>query len=193
MIYPLSHTQMDLAKLYAIESHTHTANYAGWEGEDGTKRKLRRIKIGRLGQLWFARLLQLNKIACEVDETGPESVDDFDIRLGPTSVDVKTTVDSRFIGQVSPGVRGKNIDFFCFLQVSRRFEWIEFVGWISALGYFDCAAYISQGEVIPNTNIKQLYKEGSYFIERSSLRGIESFFDLCRTLAPQSHQPQLPH
>lgn len=168
---PCSETARINAESYAIASLSFTYSYAGWESEAGTDRQKQRITIGRFGQEWLYEFCKFNQISCEKDRTSPEENDKYDLIICKKIVDVKTTYHQGLIGQVSPGcMNNEKVSVFCFMLTSKDMQYIEPIGFISKKLFIQNAKLIPYGEEIRNTGIKQLYKDGSYFVDREYIK-----------------------
>jgi hypothetical protein len=158
--YPLSSATLSEARLYARESFDHTWDYDGWKDQ---KLKLARVTYGKFGQLWVAEFCKANGIECKKDTSSPRVSDDRDLTICGYSVDVKTTIKPKFVGQVSPGVINKPCDYFCFLITDINCSFIEPVGFMDYATYRDVAIEVKDGEIIPGTSTVQRYPK-SFFL-----------------------------
>jgi hypothetical protein len=168
---PCSDSAKNNAESYAVASLNFTHSYAGWENESGTERQKQRITIGRFGQEWLYEFCKFNQIPCEKDSTSPEENDKYDLIICKKTIDVKTTYHQGLIGQVSPGcIRNEKTSVYCFMLTNKEMEYIEPIGFVSKKVFVEHAQLIPFDAEIRNTGIKQLYKEGSYFIDRDYIK-----------------------
>lgn len=162
--FPVNSTALSLARLYAIDSFNYTYDYKGFEDEQQTDRKLRRIQIGRFGQEWIAEFCKMNNIPITADSSTAKENDDFDINISGKYIDVKTAV-STIPCQCNKAIENKkNIDMFIFLKTDSKFSFIEPVCIIPFQQYFQHAVLVRKGEMFPDTNIKNKFGEGSYVL-----------------------------
>jgi hypothetical protein len=148
------------ARLYATDSIGHTMDYQGWEDQYA---KRDRITYGKFGQLWVCEFCKLNGIPYEKDKSSPKVNDDFDLKIGEFSIDVKTTIRNDIQGQVSPGVYNKPIDYYLFLVTDSVCSFVRTLGFVSQSAYKKNALKINKGEKIPGTNMVQRFSY-SYFL-----------------------------
>ena len=158
--FPMSTKVLTEARLYATDSILHTMDYDGWQDQH---QKHERITYGNFGQLWVAEFCRLNGIAYHKDASSPERPDDYDLIVHGYKIDVKTSVIADFVGQVSPGVFNKPIDYFCFLLTDRLCSYIAPWGFIEAEKYREIAICVEQGEIIPGSTVRQRFSR-SYFL-----------------------------
>lgn len=159
---PLNTSILSEARLYAMESASHTMDYSGWEDQ---YKKLERLTYGKFAQLWVYELCRINGVECKKDKSPPTEPDDSDLEICGFSVDVKASTSPNLIGQVSPGVYGRSNDFYCFALTDKDCSYIEVPGVISCADYRKHAIRVPNGEIIPGTNIKQRFGT-SYFLPK---------------------------
>lgn len=158
--YPLTTKLLTEARLYATDSIQHTMDYEGWKDQH---KKRERIVYGNFGQLWVAEFCRINGIPFQKDRSSPETPDNFDLIAHGYKIDVKTSIHNDLVGQVSPGVINKELDFFCFMLTDRMCSFIAPFGLISADEYRAIAVEVNNGETIPGTALKQRFGR-SYFL-----------------------------
>jgi len=158
--YPAASTMLSEARIYAQESYKHTMDYKGW---DDQSIKLQRLTYGTFGQLWVGEFCRLNSIQFKNDRSSPTVADTFDLTICGKSFDIKTSINSSFIGQVSPGVIKKQIDYYGLLLTDYNCSFVEPRGFISKSDYVSTAIEIKEGETIPGTNYVQRFSK-SYFL-----------------------------
>lgn len=163
--YPVSTKVLTEARLYAQDSIQHTMDYKGWEDQH---QKQDRITYGKFGQLWVSEFCRLNNIPHEKDRSSPMQADDLDLIIFDKVIDVKTTVFSSLVGQVSPGVINKPCDEYCFLVTDKQCSFVTPIGFVSRSDYKTHSVYVAKGEVIPGTNLRQKFNDGSYFLPPNS-------------------------
>lgn len=161
---------IQLAVSYSNKSIEFTYDYSGWEHEGGTERKRKRIEVGRFGQEWFCSYLRLNGIACHSDDTSPEQNDKYDVMvMNKLLIDIKTSSHPGFIGQVSPGVFGKNGLFaYCFLLTDKEYSFVEPLGFAKPEDK-DLFYFIDHGQPIRDTGFTNNFNKGSYFIDQEKM------------------------
>ena len=130
--YPLTTNLLTEARLYATDSIQHTMDYEGWQDQH---KKRERIVYGNFGQLWVAEFCRINGIPCQKDRSSPERADDYDLIAHGFKIDVKTSIHKDLVGQVSPGVINKPVDYFCFMLTDRLCSYIAPYGLIAADEY----------------------------------------------------------
>ena len=162
--YPITSALLAEARLYAQESYGHTFDYQGWEKPD-QKQKMARLTYGKFGQLWVAEFCRANGLPCEKDTSSPYVADDRDLTIYGHSIDVKTTVNRNFLGQVSPGVINKPCDYFCFLVTDLKCSFVEPIGFMDCDTYRSVAIEVKEGETIPGTTMQQRFGT-SFFLPR---------------------------
>lgn len=160
--YPITSTLLSEARLYARESFGHTMDYQGWQDQ---KLKLARLTYGKFGQLWVAEFCRVNGIQYEKDTSSPYVADDRDLSIFGHSIDVKTTINRDFLGQVSPGVINKPCDYFCFIVTDMQCSFVEPLGFIECDAYRAIAVEVKEGQLIPGTNTRQRFGT-SFFLPR---------------------------
>lgn len=160
--YPITSTLLSEARVYAQESYAHTMDYKGWQDQ---KLKLARMTFGKFGQLWVTEFCRVNGISYEKDTSSPYVADDRDLSIYGHSIDVKTTINRDFLGQVSPGVINKPCDYFCFLVTDLQCSFVEPVGFMDCDTYRSVAVQVKEGELIPGTNTRQRFNT-SFFLPR---------------------------
>lgn len=160
--YPIASTLLSEARLYARESFGHTMDYQGWQDQ---KLKLARLTYGKFGQLWVAEFCRVNGIQYEKDTSSPYVADDRDLSIFGHSIDVKTTINRDFLGQVSPGVINKPCDYFCFIVTDMQCSFVEPLGFIDCDAYRAIAVEVKEGQLIPGTNTRQRFGT-SFFLPR---------------------------
>lgn len=160
--YPLSSALLSEARLYAIESFPHTLNYKGWKDQ---KLKLARLTYGKFGQLWVTEFCRANGIECEKDTSSPYVPDDLDLTIYGHTIDVKTTINRDFLGQVSPGVINKPCDYFCFVVTDIACSFVEPIGFMDCDTYRSVAVEVKEGQCIPGTNTAQRFGT-SFFLPK---------------------------
>lgn len=160
--YPITSTLLSEARLYARESFGHTMDYQGWQDQ---KLKLARLTYGKFGQLWVAEFCRVNGIQYEKDTSSPYVADDRDLSIFGHSIDVKTTINRDFLGQVSPGVINKPCDYFCFIVTDMQCSFVEPLGFIDCDAYRAIAVEVKEGQLIPGTNTRQRFGT-SFFLPR---------------------------
>lgn len=158
--YPMTTNLLTEARLYATDSIQHTMDYEGWKDQH---QKRERIVYGNFGQLWVAEFCRLNGIPYQKDRSSPERPDDFDLIAHGFKIDVKTSVCKDLVGQVSPGVINKPVDYFCFMLTDKLCTYIAPYGLIAADDYRRIAVEVKQGEIIPGTTRSQRFSK-SYFL-----------------------------
>lgn len=158
--YPLTTNLLTEARLYATDSIQHTMDYEGWQDQH---QKRERIVYGNFGQLWVAEFCRINGIPYQKDRSSPERADDYDLIAHGFKIDVKTSIKKELVGQVSPGVINKPIDYFCFMLTDRLCSYIAPYGLIAADEYRKISVEVKQGEIIPGTTIHQRFGK-SYFL-----------------------------
>ena len=141
--YPITSALLSEARLYAQESYGHTMDYQGWKDQ---KLKLARLTYGKFGQLWVAEFCRANGISHEKDTSSPYVADDRDLSIYGHSIDVKTTINRDFLGQVSPGVINKPCDYFCFVVTDVQCSFVEPVGFMDCDTYRSVAVQVKEGE-----------------------------------------------
>lgn len=160
--YPITSALLSESRLYAQESYRHTMDYQGWHDQ---KLKLARLTYGKFGQLWVAEFCRANGIECQKDTSSPYVADDRDLTIYGHSIDVKTTINRDFLGQVSPGVINKPCDYFCFLVTDMQCSFVEPIGFMDCDTYRAVAIEVKEGQAIPGTSTKQRFGT-SFFLPR---------------------------
>lgn len=152
--YPITSALLSEARLYAQESYGHTMDYQGWQDQ---KLKLARLTYGKFGQLWVSEFCRANGITHEKDTSSPYVADDRDLSIYGHSIDVKTTINRDFLGQVSPGVINKPCDYFCFLVTDVQCSFVEPIGFMDCDTYRTVSVQVREGELIPGTRTRQRF------------------------------------
>lgn len=152
--YPIHSGVLSEARLYAQESYRHTMDYDGWKDQ---KLKMARLTYGKFGQLWVTEFCRANAIDCVKDTSSPYVPDDVDLTICGHSIDVKTTINRAYLGQVSPGVINKPCDYFCFLVTDQQCSFVEPIGFIDSDTYRAIAVEVKEGQLVPGTNQKQRF------------------------------------
>ena len=168
---PVNSTPLSIARLYAIDSFNYTHDHEGFEDEKGTNSKLRRIQIGRFGQEWITEFCKINNIHITADKTSAKENDIFDINILGKNIDVKTSA-STIPCQCNKLIERKNnIDLFVFMKTDNWLSCIEPICIIPFDYYFQNALLIKEGELFPQTNIKNKFKRGSYVLQEPEIYG----------------------
>ena len=160
--YPITSALLSEARLYAQESYGHTMDYQGWKDQH---LKMARMTYGKFGQLWVAEFCRANNLQYQKDTSSPYVADDRDLTIYGHSIDVKTTINRDFLGQVSPGVINKPCDYFCFIVTDKECSFVEPIGFIDCETYRSIAVEIKEGQTIPGTKTFQRFGT-SFFLPR---------------------------
>lgn len=167
-----------LAREYAEMSFDYTKDFKGWEQEsdDDRQKKIDRIIIGRMGQLWLRRLCDLNYIPAADELSDSKTADSYDVSIGGYRFDTKITRNGTIVGQVNESLRDKDIHYFCFLKTT-CYEidktLIESYGVIRAKDYWKHCQHIAQDEIIPGTHFINNFECGTNVIDKSHLKPLE--------------------
>lgn len=168
---PCSSAVLSEARLYAIESSSHTMDYQGWEDQH---HKLHRLTYGKFAQLWVYEFCRVNGIDCKKDTSGPKQPDDKDLIIGGHDVDVKTSINPKLLGQISPGMYRKQEGFFCFLLTDNSCTFVMPRGFLHCSHFESHSEEIKKGEIIPGTNLPQRFGT-SRFLKRGA--PVVGFYD----------------
>ena len=168
---PCNSAVLSEARLYAIESSSHTMDYKGWEDQHN---KLKRLTYGKFAQLWVYEYCRVNGIPCQKDVSGPMEPDNKDLVVCGEDMDVKASTIMPLLGQVSPGMYGKKEGFYCFVYTDESCSFVQPVGVITCVDYMAHSKEVMAGDLIPNTTIKQRFGR-SRFLQKGS--PIVSFFE----------------
>lgn len=167
MKFPANTTALIEAKMYAIESITHTMDYEGWGDAHA---KAVRIMTGNYCQLWLAEFCELNGITCQKDRSSPYIADKGDATINEWVVDSKASLTEGLEGQISPHHdKQSGIDFYVFFSTDRDFSFIEPLGFIHTSDVVSSSIRVEQGEKIPGTNFIQRFQY-SYFVKRECMQ-----------------------
>ena len=169
---PYSSATLSEARLYAIESSEHTLDYHGWE--DGHF-KLQRLTYGKFAQLWVYEFCRLNGINCQKDRSGPQKPDDKDLVIRGHDVDVKTSINPKLIGQISPGMYHKNDGFYCFTLTDKACSFILPIGFMHCADFIHFSHEVKKGEVIPGTDVVQRFGNSRFLNQNSGLIDFYTF------------------
>lgn len=163
MKYPTNTKAIIEARMYAIESISHTYDYDGWN--DGYE-KSARIITGKFCQLWLVEYCRLNGIPHVKDTSSPYIHDNGDLLINGWNIDCKASINANFKCQISPHFdKDVSIDYYAFFMTDKRYSYIEPLGFIQKSEVINCSSKIMNGEKIPNTNIIQKFGEYSYFVD----------------------------
>lgn len=184
LIWPCSAFPIVSARKYAALSKDHTHKYEGWTDE-----KLEdRIITGRYGQEWARAFCKLNGLHCEEDKTPHTEPDKFDLIIGSTIFDIKTSSHSDLWPQVGAHLEGHS-EAYLFLRAHKNCNGIEFVGWAYSGDVFLQENFVAQGKLLPGTKLlRQTFPNGSYFLDPYSLNNATDLYDffIGQSLAAQA-------
>ena len=156
---PCSSAILSEARLYAIESNTHTMDYEGWKDQHN---KLRRLTYGKFAQLWVYEFCRVNGIRCEKDKSGPTEPDNKDLVICGLDVDVKASTIGALVGQISPGMYNKSDGFYCFARTNETCSFILPIGFLHCSLFIPNSIEVRQGETIPHTTIVQRFRSSRF-------------------------------
>lgn len=171
MRLPINIDALQLARLYAIDSINYTHDYHGFDGENkDNAKKIERIMVGKLCEMWLAQYCKLNRIDYKPDESTPQETDSGDLFVHGWNVDCKGTIHPGFAGQISKNHDSKNntIDYYAFFRTDRFMSFIEPLGMIHKSKVHASSRKICEGEEIPGTGIKQRF-DYSYIVDIKKL------------------------
>lgn len=176
---PLGSILIEAARMYALDSHQHTMNYAGWEDEDNTPQKIQRILHGRLAQLWLGEWCRINQVPHVADRSLYTHADGgVDLTILNHPIDVKASFN--LPPQVGSHLREKagGAEWFAFASLPWDLSWICIDGLIATSDFFQRAQFIPYGQNIPGTQLRQRFQDGSYFLlDRSPLHSLSEIVE----------------
>ena len=164
--YPCNSRVLEKAQKYMEESIDYTHDYSGWNKK---QYKSLRITTGRFGQEWLIEFAKLNGLKIKADRTNPQTPDGFDVILCDCVCDVKTTSRDDITCQVPAHLKGKHVDYFCFLRTNTAHDHIQPLGIIPKDQYFKQATFVPEGQKIPGCNVINVFEPGTYVLEDLNL------------------------
>jgi hypothetical protein len=172
--YPANSAILNEARMYALESISHTFDYNGWQ--DGHQ-KMQRITTGKYAQLWLAEFCRINEIDYKKDISSPYIYDDEDLKICNLSIDCKVSIYDYLVGQVSPHcLKQENISGYAFFLTDSSLSFIKPYGFIKRDDFIKNAVCIEKGEKIFDTGITQRFSK-SYFIDKKHLHNFHDVME----------------
>ncbi len=167
MKYPVNTSAIHEARVYAMESIEHTADFKGWRD---CYKKHSRILTGRFCQAWLLDFCRINKIPCRGDTSSYQESDSGDLTISGYVVDCKATIIPELAGQVSSVLdsKGNITQIYAFFVTNKHCTFIEPLGLISKKSYKEKCVKVEKGEEIMNTKTIQRF-DFSYFIDLAHL------------------------
>lgn len=143
----------------SVGKYTHY--HAGWDNNEA--RQFRRILSGRVAQSYVTRLLHVNGVEVEEDESEFTQSDSFDFKVKSLKFDVKSSSHTLMPMQVTLPTKRKKPDYFIFCRLDKALKSIAIVGVVRASEVLQDKFFVKKGDLIPNTDLIQTFEEGSYF------------------------------
>lgn len=186
---PCSSVILSEARLYAIESNTHTMDYEGWKDQHN---KLKRLTYGKFAQLWVYEFCRINGIPCEKDNSGPTEPDNKDLVICGFDVDVKASTIGALVGQISPGMYDKSEGFYCFARTNESCSFILPIGFLHCSLFMQHSTEVKKDERIPNTRIVQRFSSSRFLNKGAPVVPFFEFMSDAKAGRIEEHVPQKP-
>lgn len=183
---PCSSAVLSEARLYAIESSGWTLDYQGWEDQH---HKMHRLTYGKFAQLWVYEFCRINGIDCQKDTSDPKQPDDRDLIICGHDVDVKTSINPKLLGQISPGMYRKTSGFFCFVLTDTGCTFIMPRGFLHCSHFESHSDEVKKGDIIPGTGLQQRFGSSRFLRRGAPVVGFYDFMADAKNGGLQKHIP----
>ena len=185
---PCSTAVLSEARLYAIESSSHTMDYDGWKDQHN---KLERLTYGKYAQLWVHEWCRINGIPCVKDKSSPKEPDDNDLTICEHQIDVKASVIPQLLGQISPGMYRRSDGFYCFILTDKQCSFVMPAGFIHCSLFLPFSEEVEQGKKIPGTEIVQRFGRSRFLNKGAPVVPFFEFMADARAGALSKHIPEI--
>lgn len=165
-------TYIEALHYAGITAGEHTHYHTGWAREE--LKQFGRILAGQIAQRYLVRLLRVNSVSVQEDATDYTESDQYDFKVKGFRFDVKSSVHSLMPMQITTTTKRKKPDYFVFCRLALDLKSISILGIVRAQEAIQEKFFVSEGEIIPHTDLIQLFKEGSYFYT-GAYKPIEQF------------------